>query len=85
MDLIVPTALSEKMVESISWDHDKKFGEAERKIYKVHPSDTQVAGYVKNFKQFFFCTIRNAGHLVPFDQPEVAYDMISRFIDNRPF
>jgi carboxypeptidase C (cathepsin A) len=30
---------------------------------------------------FYFVTVYKAGHLVPHDAPESAYDMIKRFIN----
>ena len=35
--------------------------------------------------QFTRAVIRNAGHILPADQPRVSRDMIERFIFNKPF
>lgn len=43
------------------------------------------AGYVRQTGSFVQVVIRDAGHMVPTDQPRAAYDMISRFINNQPF
>jgi carboxypeptidase C (cathepsin A) len=43
-----------------------------------------VAGYVKHldgFGGFTYAVVRGAGHMVPTDQPERAYDLIRRFVD----
>lgn len=37
-------------------------------------------GTVKNFENFTFMRVYQAGHMVPTDQPEIAYDMIMEFI-----
>ena len=51
-----------------------------------HPSNPlQPAGYVRQTGNFVQVVIRDAGHMVPTDQPERAYDMISRFIEGTPF
>lgn len=34
---------------------------------------TQVDGEIKNYKNFTFFRIYEAGHMVPMDQPEVAF------------
>jgi vitellogenic carboxypeptidase-like protein len=47
--------------------------------------DTEIAGYVRQVHDFYQIIIRNAGHMVPHDQPRVALDMISRFINNQSF
>lgn len=42
-------------------------------------------GYVHQCGNFTEALVRNAGHMVPYDQPENALDLISRFIYNKPF
>jgi carboxypeptidase C (cathepsin A) len=38
---------------------------------------------VKNFENFTFMRVRDAGHMVPMDQPEAAYDMIMEFVKTK--
>ena len=40
----------------------------------------EVSGEVKNFQNFTFLKVHDAGHMVPTDQPESALDMIMEFI-----
>ena len=48
-----------------------------------------VAGYVRSLDAnstdkwggFTYAAVRGAGHMVPHDQPERAFDLISRFVD----
>jgi carboxypeptidase C (cathepsin A) len=44
------------------------------------------SGYVRKYAQnhFTFATVKAAGHLVPLYQPESAFSMIHRFINNEP-
>lgn len=42
--------------------------------------DGKEAGQVKNFEKFTFLRIFDAGHMVPYDQPENALDMVNRWI-----
>ena len=44
----------------------------------------QVAGAGGAF-QFTQAIVRDAGHIVPHDQPGAAADLIARFVDGRPF
>lgn len=44
-------------------------------------SDGEVAGYATVYKEMSFTTIRDAGHMVPSDQPRRALDMVSNFIN----
>jgi len=38
---------------------------------------------VNNFENFTFMRVFGAGHMVPTDQPEIAYDMIMEFINTK--
>ena len=38
-----------------------------------------------NNPTFLQIIVRDGGHILPFDQPERAWDMIDRFITGRPF
>ncbi len=48
-------------------------------------NDKEIAGYAKNFANFTQVILRNSGHIVPFDQPRAALDMINRFINSLVF
>ena len=54
-------------------------------VWRITPNDTEVAGYATQAADLTYVLVRGAGHLVPFDQPERAYDMITRFIDDIPY
>jgi len=54
-------------------------------IWKVHPDDVEVAGYVRRVHDFYQVMVRGGGHILPYDQPERSWDMIDRFISDRPF
>jgi len=42
-----------------------------------------VAGYMKHLQDqsFTYAVVRGAGHMVPLDQPERAYDLITKFVN----
>ena len=65
----------------------REYRAATRKWWKVRATDSEVAGYAKSTRdgRFTRAIIRNAGHLLPMDQPERALDMIDRFITGRGF
>lgn len=43
------------------------------------------AGYVHQCGKFTEALVRNAGHMVPYDQSVNALDLITRFINDKPF
>ncbi|KAI8867141.1 alpha/beta-hydrolase, partial [Ramicandelaber brevisporus] len=43
------------------------------------------AGDVRSFQNLTFVRIFEAGHMVPYDQPEAALDMLTRWLDDKPF
>ncbi|NXT23532.1 PPGB protein, partial [Syrrhaptes paradoxus] len=45
----------------------------------------QIGGFVKEFTNIAFLTIKGAGHMVPTDRPLAAFTMFSRFIKNEPY
>ena len=85
LDIIVAAPLTESFVNTMNWKYANEYKNADRLIWKVSPEDTEVAGYVRQVHDFYQIIVRNAGHILPYDQPRVAYDMIRRFINNQGF
>ena len=51
---------------------------------KWHVGD-ELAGYAKSVGNLTVALVRNAGHMVPHDQPLWAFDLINRFTSGKPF
>uniref|UniRef100_A0A672TYZ3 Carboxypeptidase n=1 Tax=Strigops habroptila TaxID=2489341 RepID=A0A672TYZ3_STRHB len=47
--------------------------------------ENQIGGFVKEFTNIAFLTVKGAGHMVPTDRPLAAFTMFSRFIRNEPY
>ncbi|XP_053309046.1 lysosomal protective protein [Spea bombifrons] len=45
----------------------------------------QIGGFVKEFSNLTFLTIKGAGHMVPTDKPIASFTMFSRYIKDEPF
>ncbi|KAG7478323.1 hypothetical protein MATL_G00079210 [Megalops atlanticus] len=45
----------------------------------------QVGGFVKDFSNLAFLTVKGSGHMVPTDKPIAAYTMFSRFLTKQPY
>lgn len=86
-DVILGPALTEPAIRNLvaKWrPHDAPdfFGKVQKIIWGLN---SDVAGYVHSLDNFTYIVIREAGHMVPTDQPDRAYDMVSRFIDGSSF
>jgi len=82
LDIIVAYPLTENFLSTLEWNHTDEYRNASRNIWKV---DGEIAGYAVNCRNMTQLVVRNAGHMVPHDQPKWAYDMIHRFILNKDF
>ena len=45
----------------------------------------ELAGYAKQVGNLTVAMVRNAGHMVPHDQPLWAFDLINRFTSGKKF
>lgn len=61
--------------------------EVQRRPWLVNYKDSgeQIGGFVKEFSNISFLTIKGAGHMVPTDKPHAAFTMFSRFLNNEPY
>ncbi|KAK9506392.1 hypothetical protein O3M35_008343 [Rhynocoris fuscipes] len=82
LDIIVAYPLTLNFIHSLNWTGVEQYRNAERKLWYV---DNELAGYTKTAGKFTEILVRNAGHMVPSDQPKWAYDLIQRITGNIPF
>ncbi|XP_047439631.1 lysosomal protective protein [Mugil cephalus] len=45
----------------------------------------QVGGFVKEFDNIAFLTVKGSGHMVPSDKPAAAFAMFTRFLKRQPY
>uniref|UniRef100_A0A3Q3VZW3 Probable serine carboxypeptidase CPVL n=1 Tax=Mola mola TaxID=94237 RepID=A0A3Q3VZW3_MOLML len=83
LDVIVAAPLTERFLPTINWTGAAEYKTAPRFHWRVQPSDTEVAGYVRQVKEFYQVIIRGGGHILPYDQPARSFDMIDRFLSTR--
>ncbi|CAF0818939.1 unnamed protein product [Adineta ricciae] len=86
LDVIIAVPLTMEWIGQLVWSGTDELRQAPRKIWKVADSDPEIAGYIKtaNNNRFFLATIRNAGHMVPYDQPRASLDLLERFLAAQP-
>lgn len=81
LDIIVAYPLTVNFLQNLKFSSDQEYKTAPRNIW-YHGDD--IAGYVKEAGNLTEVLIRNAGHMVPGDQPEWALHLISKFTRNLP-
>ncbi|XP_038698841.1 serine carboxypeptidase-like [Tripterygium wilfordii] len=64
-------------VTEMEWDGKKKFGTAPVNLFFV---DGAKAGSLTSYGDLAFIKVFNSSHMVPTDQPKVAYHMIERWM-----
>ena len=67
----------EAWTSDLQWDHSTEFNQ---QSYKEWTLNGNQVGAIKEYENFHFLRVYNAGHMVPMDQPEVALAMLSAFI-----
>ncbi|CAG0923574.1 unnamed protein product [Notodromas monacha] len=82
LDIAVAYPLTESFVDNLEWEHKEGFDAAPRWQWKF---GAEMAGYVKEHKNLGLVLVRNAGHLVPFDQPVLGFDLVNRFTSSKMF
>ncbi|KAL3667314.1 hypothetical protein V7S43_007543 [Phytophthora oleae] len=70
-------------VKALQWPYQREFNAVKEHAFEVNARD---AGSVWTYaKRLTFLRVFNAGHMAPMDQPEVALEMINRFLRNEEF
>ncbi|CAH1405379.1 unnamed protein product [Nezara viridula] len=82
LDIICAYPLTVNFLNHLSWSGSDLYKVAPRKEWFV---GGELAGYTKTVKGFTEVLVRDAGHMVPSDQPKYAFDLLSRFVFNKSF
>lgn len=84
-DIILAAPQDEDFIAGLVWNGAQAFAKAPRLIWKVRWDDREPSGYIRSAGNFTQAIVRQAGHLVPQDQPLRAQDLIQRFIFQLPW
>lgn len=77
LDIVVAYPLTESFLRNLNFSSSEEYKTAPRAIWKV---GKDIAGYVKKAGNLTEVLVRNAGHMVPMDQPKWAFDLITRVV-----
>ena len=76
LDVIIAYTLTEQWLTSVEWHGAEQYRDAERYIWR---EDGEIAGYVRVADNLHEVMVRNSGHMLPSDQPEWGYALITKF------
>merc|ERR1711907_166933 len=76
-DIIVNWMGGQEWTNKLQWSGSAGFALAKNTTYMV---DGEDKGSFKTYKGFTFMKLKDAGHLVPMDQPKAALKMVNDFI-----
>lgn len=79
LDIVVAYPLTVNFLRNLHFSASQEYSKAPRTIWRV---DDEIAGYIKRAGNLTEVLVRNAGHMVPHDQPKWALDLIYRFVRN---
>ncbi|XP_023012513.2 venom serine carboxypeptidase [Leptinotarsa decemlineata] len=82
LDIIVAYPLTINYLNNLNFNGAQEYKTAPRLKWYV---DNVLAGFVKQAGNLTEVLVRDAGHMVPADQPQWAVDLITRFTRNKPF
>nr|CAD7392367.1 unnamed protein product [Timema cristinae] len=82
MDIIVGYPMSTLYYESLEFKDAQEYRNAPRKPWYV---GDELAGYSRTGGNFTEIMVRNAGHMVPSDQPEWALNLINKITNGEEF
>ncbi|KAH9368052.1 hypothetical protein HPB48_001048 [Haemaphysalis longicornis] len=81
LDICVPTTQTERFLSKLKWSHADHWKQTPHHIWWSADGQSPL-GYKKTIANLNFMAIRNGGHVLPFDQPVVMFDLITAFIDD---
>ncbi|GAB0097761.1 venom serine carboxypeptidase-like [Sergentomyia squamirostris] len=82
LDIIVAYPLTVNFLRKLNFTHHEEYLTAERHIWRV---DEEIAGYFKKAGNLVEILVRNAGHMVPMNQPKWALEIILYLTHGKSF
>ncbi|XP_030744976.1 venom serine carboxypeptidase-like [Sitophilus oryzae] len=76
-DIIIAYPTTVNFLKRLNFTASQEYKHAKRRIWRV---ENEIAGYRKTAGNLTEVLVRNAGHMVPADQPRWSYNLIYNFI-----
>ncbi|EGZ17081.1 hypothetical protein PHYSODRAFT_502569 [Phytophthora sojae] len=80
-DILCNIYATEATAKKLKWSGATNFNSAPERAYTT----SSGFGILQSYSHLTFVKVHNAGHAVPGDQPELALDMITKFVHNETF
>jgi len=77
LDIIVDVICIDHWIRQMHWTGINEFESAKRQVININGKPN---GYVKSYKNFSLWNILDAGHMVPYDNGEMALQMFATVI-----
>lgn len=83
-DLICNHVGTETALRELKWDGQEQWKQARPGAwFAIANTNGQPAGYVRTYRNLQSVVVKDAGHMVPMDQPAIALEMIKKFVDGK--
>uniref|UniRef100_A0A7S3P8D1 Carboxypeptidase n=1 Tax=Amphora coffeiformis TaxID=265554 RepID=A0A7S3P8D1_9STRA len=73
---------TELALNGMEWTGKEEWLDAPRGLWKVND---YPAGWAKEYKNLTFAVVYNSGHMVPYNMPNSAYDLLIRLLTHKSF
>jgi carboxypeptidase C (cathepsin A) len=73
---------SELLLNKMEWSGQKEWTDAPRGLWMVNGTQ---AGWAKEYGKLSFVVVYNSGHMVPYNQPKPAFDLVTRLLTGASF
>ncbi|KAF6216152.1 hypothetical protein GE061_000491 [Apolygus lucorum] len=80
LDLTLPYYNCETYAERLQWSGAPEYHNAARNQWIV---GGELAGFFRSGGNLTLVLVRNSGHMVPLDQPEWAFDLVTKFVNDQ--
>lgn len=87
-DMTTNSQGSEYLLDHMNWSGANGWSnitEYNRGLWLPRYDNKKVGGYMKQYKNLEFLVVINSGHLVPYNEPQTALELITRFLGNESF
>jgi hypothetical protein len=83
-DMMCNHFTTEKILLHLDWKGANEYQAAKKYTWNTKGKE-EPSGFVQEGGNLTYLVVTNAGHMVPLDVPEVAFDMITRFVKRQSF